>query len=87
MKFKLTIDRTLCKGCELCVSVCSRSVLRMAKRLNAHGQRFAELDTRFECVGCRRCADICPDAAIEIDRIDTSRRLKRPDARRHGKKD
>jgi 2-oxoglutarate ferredoxin oxidoreductase subunit delta len=70
MAFIVRIDLERCKGCELCVVVCPKSVLAMSGRLNARGQHFAEVKLPDACTGCLRCALICPDAAVEIDRED-----------------
>jgi len=70
MKFKVVIDKERCKGCELCVAVCSRHVLTMTKTLNAKGDHYAEALDLSLCTGCQQCALICPDAAIEIEGED-----------------
>lgn len=67
MKFKILIDKERCKGCELCVWVCSRTVLKMVEALNSKGYHFAEIQEPEDCTGCQQCAQICPDAAIEIE--------------------
>jgi formate hydrogenlyase subunit 6/NADH:ubiquinone oxidoreductase subunit I len=40
---------------------------------------LAQLDRDGICIGCRQCALICPDAAIEIEQIEnnTSQKKKR----------
>lgn len=73
MTFQILINGELCKGCALCVWVCPRSTIRMAKRLNSHGDHFAEVADIDVCVGCGQCADICPDAAIEIEVCEAPR--------------
>ncbi len=61
------IDLERCKGCELCVEVCPRQLLAMAKALNAGGSHYPQISAPKDCSGCRRCAIICPEAAIEIE--------------------
>ena len=39
----------------------------MTTRLNHRGQHYAQVAAMQDCIGCVQCADICPDAAIEID--------------------
>lgn len=60
------IDPEICKGCELCISVCPKQVLAIAKQLNSKG--FAPSTAAYpeECIGCGFCAAICPDMAIRI---------------------
>jgi 2-oxoglutarate ferredoxin oxidoreductase subunit delta len=60
------IDKNLCKGCELCVPVCHYDSLGMAKTLNDYGLPPAYFKKGFPCSGCRHCAIMCPEAAIEI---------------------
>ena len=66
MKYKVIIDKERCKGCALCVSVCPRKALGMAKELNKKGFHYAETSYGVECIACKQCTDMCPDVAIEI---------------------
>lgn len=70
MNFKILIDKERCKGCELCVSACSRDVLKIADKLNLKGYHFARIQEPEACTGCQQCAQMCPDAAIEIEQED-----------------
>lgn len=65
--YSLTIDRERCKGCELCVDFCPRTVLSLSPKLNSRGQHYATATNPASCIGCAQCSDICPDAAIEIE--------------------
>ena len=72
---KITIDRELCKGCYLCVSVCPDNLIIISGELNQKGYypaKFTENDEKKEdgnsCTGCATCAVICPDVAIEVYR-------------------
>jgi 2-oxoglutarate ferredoxin oxidoreductase subunit delta len=72
----------------LCVSSCTQQILRSSQKLNSHGFHYAEMADSNECIGCRCCADICPDAAIEIERevsVETDNQSK-PSAKSAGKK-
>ncbi len=65
----ITIDENLCKGCELCTSVCPKDLIQMAKHFSARGYRPAILaDPNGQCTGCLLCATICPDVAITVYR-------------------
>ena len=74
IKGKITIDRELCKGCYLCVSVCPNQVIAISDELNEKGYypvRFTGADGKKEnkgCTGCAMCATICPDIVIEVYR-------------------
>lgn len=50
----------------LCVEVCPRAALTMARRLNMHGFYPVVFDDSKECNGCGNCTVMCPDAAIEL---------------------
>jgi 2-oxoglutarate ferredoxin oxidoreductase subunit delta len=68
---RIVIDETLCKGCELCTTVCPKDLIQMASnRFTPKGYRPAELvDPEEACTGCAICAVICPDAAISVYRF------------------
>lgn len=68
---RICIREELCKGCELCVHFCPKSLIRMSSRLNARGYRVSEFSAngdgdRERCTGCAICARVCPDVAIEV---------------------
>ncbi|MBI2442244.1 MAG: 4Fe-4S binding protein [Lentisphaerae bacterium] len=65
-RFQVAIDRELCKGCELCIGVCSIQLLTMTAKLNRKGYHVAESANTKECTGCLKCARMCPEATIEI---------------------
>ncbi|MBI3986461.1 MAG: 4Fe-4S dicluster domain-containing protein [Lentisphaerae bacterium] len=69
MGVHVAIDAERCKGCELCVAFCTHQVLAMVRAMNSKGAHFPEM-TRpdSDCTGCRQCAVICPEAAIELER-------------------
>ncbi len=61
----LEIDKALCKGCRLCVTVCPAKALRDGTERNSMG--YIVPDVRQEaCTGCSSCAIVCPDMAISI---------------------
>ena len=63
----IVIKKTYCKGCLLCVPVCHNKSLVVSETINEYG---LHLDKKFredaECDGCKKCAIMCPDVAIEI---------------------
>ena len=65
-KLRVSIDRERCKGCELCISICPLHLLIMTSTLNRKGYHVAETARAAECLGCLKCARMCPEAAIEI---------------------
>lgn len=71
----IVIDEARCKGCELCVSVCPRQLIRIGNRINELGYHPAEFRQESEvdgkwkgCTGCAVCGLVCPDTAIEVYR-------------------
>jgi len=63
---KIIIDRNKCKGCLLCVSVCSKHSIEIDEQVNAKGIRTVRLKKNYECLGCAMCALVCPDVCIEV---------------------
>lgn len=66
---KFNEDR--CKGCELCVSVCSKKILALHKiKFNVKGYHPACVTDPDSCIGCGNCAVMCPDGVISVSRED-----------------
>ncbi len=59
-KFDVSINRTWCKGCGLCINVCPKKVLSFNE------QRKAQPEKPEDCIGCRQCENICPDFAVTV---------------------
>lgn len=70
-KGRILIEEALCKGCELCTTVCPKDLIDMAAdRFTPKGYHPAILvDPQGACTGCAICAVICPDAAITVFRM------------------
>jgi len=66
---EVTFAENLCKGCELCLTVCPTKVLKLdTSRVNLRGYHPAIVYNRTECSGCGSCAKICPDSVITVRR-------------------
>ncbi|MCJ7823641.1 MAG: 4Fe-4S binding protein [Anaerolineales bacterium] len=67
---RIVINEALCKGCELCTTVCPKNVIVIATdQFTPKGYHPAALrDPQGECTGCAICSVICPDAAISVYR-------------------
>ena len=66
---KIEIDKSLCKGCSLCVEVCPKNVIKIdTEDLNSKGYNPAAVsDVALEaCISCAMCAKMCPDCAITV---------------------
>ncbi|HEY9160252.1 MAG TPA: 4Fe-4S binding protein [Desulfomonilia bacterium] len=64
---KIEIDRSLCKECELCMSVCPEKAIIISAEMNYKGYHPAEFKNKT-CRGCGLCAIMCPEIAIEVYR-------------------
>lgn len=66
---KVTFDESRCKGCELCVPVCPKNIVKMAvDRINDKGYHPATVVDMDKCIGCAFCAMMCPDVVIEVEK-------------------
>lgn len=64
---KIVVNREYCKGCELCTLACAKHLIRLSKDFNKSGYYAVEYSGKDgECTGCAFCAEMCPDAAIEV---------------------
>jgi 2-oxoglutarate ferredoxin oxidoreductase subunit delta len=64
------IDKDLCKGCELCISVCPQKILTLSETVNDLGTAYAHCENEEKCSACSFCALICPECAIQIIRYE-----------------
>jgi 2-oxoglutarate ferredoxin oxidoreductase subunit delta len=55
-----------CKGCQLCVTYCPRSVLEMSSLFNAKGYHPPQVCHATGCVACGLCEILCPEFAIYV---------------------
>ncbi|SKC83124.1 4Fe-4S binding protein [Maledivibacter halophilus] len=66
---KVTFNEDICKGCELCISVCPVNIIKMdTSRINSKGYHPAWVKEMDKCLGCGNCATICPDVVITVER-------------------
>jgi len=56
----LFVDKSLCKGCGICVAFCPKSVL------NISNEKVNIIDETL-CIGCGMCEKLCPDYAIYLN--------------------
>ncbi|MFC1503949.1 ferredoxin family protein [Spirochaetota bacterium] len=70
---KVIIKKDLCKGCQFCINVCPRNVLRLSGNINTLGYIYAEY-TGEGCIGCGFCYYFCP----EIDAVEVYKEEKTP---------
>lgn len=66
-KGKLVFRADRCKGCELCVSVCPKNILKLDEtNVNKKGYHPVTVTDESECIACSSCALICPDGIINV---------------------
>lgn len=70
-KGRVIIDIDMCKGCELCVSVCPKKILELDEHnINLGGYNPAKCINESECIACVSCARMCPEVAITVEKFD-----------------
>lgn len=56
-----------CKGCELCVTVCPKQILKISDtEVNEMGYHPISVVDQEACTGCAVCALMCPDGVIRV---------------------
>ena len=68
MKGYIEIDGELCKGCQICITFCPKTVITLYPKVNAAGYLPVTPNNNEECTGCGVCAIVCPEVAIEVYR-------------------
>lgn len=62
----VVVNKALCKGCDICVSVCPAGVLSMVVDLGTLLGKLASVQYPASCIGCKQCEIHCPDFAINV---------------------
>lgn len=65
---KVTFNKTLCKGCGLCVEACPKGIVVLSEEINQKGYHTAEVNHMDKCIGCAFCATMCPDCVITVEK-------------------
>ena len=63
-KVEITVE--YCKACELCINACPKGCPQIGTTTNKAGDDVVEMKPDAECVACKMCAVMCPEAAIEV---------------------
>lgn len=67
-KGRIVVNDNYCKGCELCVAVCPKHLLKLdPDRMNPKGYHTVN-QSGEGCSGCAVCAVVCPEVAITVFR-------------------
>jgi 2-oxoglutarate ferredoxin oxidoreductase subunit delta len=65
-RFEVVINQEHCKNCGVCIEFCRKGVIGVSQTRNSVGFHPVEVQKPEECIGCLRCALMCPDACIEV---------------------
>ncbi len=65
---RIQVIEKYCKSCRLCIGACPSDVIRIGTKVNDSGYEVAEMKENAKCIGCKMCAVMCPEAAIEVYR-------------------
>lgn len=63
---KVEILKESCKNCCYCIKFCPKKVLDVGNQVNMKGYQYTVAINMDQCIGCKMCAIVCPDAAIEV---------------------
>ena len=67
--YRLTLDRELCVGCEICSLICPREAIKATKQPKEEGQKAkcpkVDVD-ETKCHYCGICATMCPYGAVQV---------------------
>ncbi|MDH5266075.1 MAG: 4Fe-4S binding protein [Candidatus Bathyarchaeota archaeon] len=63
---KILVNEELCKGCDICISVCPLKVFSKSDELSSQGIYLPIPIGINKCTGCRICEYYCPDLAIHV---------------------
>ena len=67
---KVEIDRSLCKGCYLCVRSCPLKLLAPDTELNLSGTYPVKTVQGEKCIACGNCYEVCPDVCIRVFELE-----------------
>jgi len=68
-KYKLTLDKSLCVGCQICSLACPKEAISLEKQPKTLGEkaRHAKIDIDLEkCNFCGICDILCPYGAMKV---------------------
>ena len=66
--YTVHIDENLCKGhtCSLCQQTCPVDVFALSERPTSGGILPMGVAHAENCIGCQRCANLCPELAVDV---------------------
>ncbi|UCG44946.1 MAG: 4Fe-4S dicluster domain-containing protein [Candidatus Bathyarchaeota archaeon] len=67
--YSLTVDKTLCTGCEICQAICPKEAIeiKMLPKVPGEKRKHATIDVDGEkCHFCGICSSLCPFGALKV---------------------
>jgi 2-oxoglutarate ferredoxin oxidoreductase subunit delta len=68
----ITIDKSCCKGCDICYAVCPKKIFVRSKNRNHYGTNMPDTTNPETCIYCGMCERMCPDGAIDVQKEEPS---------------
>jgi len=73
-RFRVEIDKKLCKGCYICVRYCPMGVFAESEEIGELGYNLARVAFPEKCTGCKLCLLYCPDLATAVEEEESGKR-------------
>lgn len=67
--YRVEVDYDACKQCGYCAEVCGLGIFQPAEGFNDRGYKPMRAAGADKCVGCYKCFFVCPDWAINIQKV------------------
>lgn len=64
----ISINKTYCKGCEICIGTCPKGVFVISEERQSQGTLLPYAAEKEKCIGCKLCEIMCPDGCINIEK-------------------
>jgi ferredoxin len=74
---RVTLDKTRCTGCGLCVQECPTEALSVT--VDKTGVGFSLIFKHSRCVPCNQCVAICPEKCLTLEHTVSTDKLKGPE--------
>jgi len=65
-KKRITLIRSLCKGCGYCIEFCPNKVFEKSEEMNEKGVILPKIKYPEKCTLCGLCTRLCPDFALTM---------------------